>query len=324
MTKILRDNDIEKLFDTVIVRGDTNNLRPNSYILRVGNSGEFFNTNKEFKIGEKRKKGIKIPSGHSVGLTAFEEIDFRAETVHKIFPERNLHGLLSPTTDLAREGMIAPTTQIDAGYNGTLNWTINNTSPDERTFLFKENIYRLTLFLLEADEVPENLYAGTYQGQTGYIRSKRPGAPAGMQKSDWATAFEKDDPEKHLENLIKSGYPWNLLGERLKRIDEQFGVVTNEYSQVQDSIDELSAQVKKISEHQAGIKDTIRAVIKEESSSMQNSFLIKAGMAFLGIAGLAMTVSQTPQIQKVIQGYGSFIGLILIVITVLFFLVKRK
>src|SRR6266850_984730 len=148
MPSILSDAEIRKLLGTVIVNGEPDGVHPNSYILRLGEAGEFLNTGKEFSLG-KTKKGIRIQPGHSVGVTAFETIDFRRLTVHKLYPGNDLFGIVSPTTDLSREGLVAPTTQVDAGYFGTLNWTITNTSSEERRFVHKERIFRLTIFRLE-------------------------------------------------------------------------------------------------------------------------------------------------------------------------------
>lgn len=99
MATILNDKALKKLIGKVIVDGDTDCLRPNSYILRLGKHGEFMNTGKSFELGEK-KKGIRIPAGHSVGVTSFETIDFRRKVLHEIFPNADFHAIISPTTDL--------------------------------------------------------------------------------------------------------------------------------------------------------------------------------------------------------------------------------
>src|SRR5882724_7630805 len=141
MATILNDAELKKLIGTVIINGDPTSVRPNSYVLRLGAEGEFLNASKEFTLG-KAKKGIRVSPGHAVAVTALETIDFRSATIEKIYPGCGLHGFISPTTDLSREGIIAPTTQVDAGYNGTLNWTITNSSNEERRFLFGERLYR--------------------------------------------------------------------------------------------------------------------------------------------------------------------------------------
>src|SRR5258706_4948419 len=153
MPIILNDSELLKLLGTVIVDGDPSNIRPNAYVLRLGSSGEFLNTGKEFSIGAD-KKGLQIQPGHSVGVTAFETLDFRRETVHKFYPNHDLHAIVSPTTDLSREGIVAPTTQVDAGFYGTLNWTFTNTSSEQRRFVYKERIYRVTILRLEEGERP--------------------------------------------------------------------------------------------------------------------------------------------------------------------------
>src|SRR5216683_3252909 len=123
MATILNDSELQRLIGTVIIDGDPASIRPNSYVLRLGGEGEFINAGKAFTLG-KSKKGIRVSPGHSVALTALETIDFGPSTVSKIYPGCALHALISPTTDLSREGIVAPTTQVDAGYSGTLNWTI--------------------------------------------------------------------------------------------------------------------------------------------------------------------------------------------------------
>ena len=216
MATILNDTELKKLIGTVIKGGDQSCVRPNSYILRLGSDGTFINTEKEFKIND--KKGIRLVAGHSVGITALETIDFSQDTVKKIFSECDLHGFISPTTDLSREGINAASTQIDAGYKGTLNWTLANTSGKVAEFVHGEKLFRLTIIRLEKGERPEFPYKGDYQDKKGYVSSKRSSAPRGMKKSDWVEAFKDDGPEGKLEELINLGYPWNILGTRLKEL----------------------------------------------------------------------------------------------------------
>ena len=84
MASLLSDKEIIKLIGTVIINGDISFVRPNSYVLRLGKTGEFLNADKEFELGV-NKKGIKVSPGHSVALTAFETIGFRRKTVSEIF-----------------------------------------------------------------------------------------------------------------------------------------------------------------------------------------------------------------------------------------------
>ena len=316
MATLLNDTELEKLLGIVIIGGDAESLRPNSYVIRLGSQGEFINTGKEFKLGTK-KKGIRVPPGHSVGVTALETIDFRREVVHKVYPDHDLHGIISPTTDLSREGIVAPTTQVDAGYNGTLNWTLTNTSSEIRGFVFKERLFRLTIFKLGQGETPAHLYGGDYQNQTGYVRSRRQGPPVGMKDSEWEDAQLKGGPEDLLENLIKSGYPWNMLGARLKIIDQQFETVTDEYSEIHDAIDKLTHDVGQMREQQAEISDTVRRAVREETGSLQNRWLIGAGSLLAGSIGLVLAVTSNDRAIIFFQNYGTLSGLVLLMVSMI-------
>lgn len=328
MATLLNDKNIRKLFKTVILNADESCLRPNAYVLRLGKVGEFITTNKEFEIGTPKSQGIKIQPGHSVGITALEDINFSREAVHKVFPGHDLHALLSPTTDLSREGIVAPTTQIDAGYHGTLNWTIANTSSKEARFTYGEKIYRMTIFKLEEGETPDIIYSGDYQNKHGYIRSRRKGAPVGMKESQWVDAFTEDGPENMLDQLIKSGYPWNALGSRLKQIDEQFETVTDEYSKIHEAIKKLTARIDQISKKQGTALEDVRTIIQSEiqsqTSSMQDKWLIRLGSAFLIAFGLAISIFSNDIVIDFIKQYGGILGPVAILAGVLVFKIKNR
>jgi len=292
--------------------------------LRLGADGEFLNSGKEFELGPK-KKGIRVQAGHSVAVTAFEELDFRRETVHKIFPGCDLHGFVSPTTDLSREGIVAPATQVDAGYHGTPNWTITNTSNQERRFTFKERLFRVTIFKLAEGETPEKIYSGDYQDQTGYVRSQRKGAPVGMKDSEWADSLIEGGPEELLENLIKSGYPWHVLGERLKVVDQQLKTVTNEYADIRDSIEHLTGDVNEIRRQQQNISTEIRSIVREESTNLQNRWLIGAGSLLLGFLGLGVTVFTNDRAFSFLKQNGPWLGIVMVLVAIVIaILVSRR
>lgn len=320
MATILNDKEIAKLLNSVIINGDTTSIRPNSYVLRLGSEGEFLNANKEFELG-KSKKGIKVSPGHSVAVTALETIDFTAATVQKIYPGCALHAFLSPTTDLSREGIVAPTTQVDAGYRGTINWTITNCSNEERRFLFSERLFRLTILKLETGEVPVKLYEGAYQGQVGYVRSQRKGAPVGMRDSEWEDSLAEGGPEVMLENLMKAGFPWHALGQKLKAIDQQFKIVSEEYGAIHDELTRLTSQVANVGNQQSetlnSLPRAISSAIKDESSALQNRWLITSASAVLAILGLILSVTSNSQALAFFKANGVWIGFILILIGVI-------
>lgn len=317
MASILNDIEIRRLIGTVIQKGDESNIRPNSYILCLGEHGEFINSGKEFKLGTS-KKGIKVQPGNSVALTAYETLDFRRETVRNLFPDCDLHGLVSPNTDLSREGIVASTTQIDAGYYGTLNWTITNTSSEERRFLYQERLFRLVIFKLEKDENPQKLYDGDYQAQIGYVRSQRKGAPTGMRENEWEDSITKDSPEVLLDNLLKSGYPWNTLGQRLKMIDQQLKTVSDEYAVISASIENLSTTISSLNSKNSEIigklPQTIREILKDETSYLQNRWLIGIGSIFVVLFGLILSISSNNTVLDFFKKNGALIGCLLIII----------
>lgn len=326
MAQILCDVEIKKLLNSVIAGGDADSVRPNSYVLRLGSQGEFLNTEKEFELG-KTKKGLRVPPGHSVGLTSLETLDFSRETVHKHFPKCDLYGVLSPTTDLSREGIVAPSTHVDAGYRGTINWTITNTSSGERKFMYGEKLFRLTIFRLSEGENPETVYAGDYQAATGYVRSRRSGAPVGMKDSEWEEAHTKGGPEDLLDDLIRSGYPWHALGQRLKMIDQELKTVTNEYGDIHDAISKITTDINGIREKQSDTSDTVRKVLREEVTSIQANWLLGAGSIMALGAGLVLAVTANQTVYGVVKEYSVILGLVLVFCSIgalVFVLRQRK
>jgi deoxycytidine triphosphate deaminase len=329
MATLLSDKDLFKLIGKVIIDGDPSYIRPNSYVLRLGKTGEFLNADKEFELGSK-KKGIKVSPGHSVALTAFETIDFRRETLSAIFPDNDLHAIISPTTDLSREGIVAPSTHIDSGYYGTLNWTITNTSNEERRFLLKEKLFRMVVFKLEKDERPDKLYEGDYQGETGYVRSQRKGAPVGMKDSEWEDALVEGGPEALLENLVRSGYPWHVLGKKLKEIDNQLKMVSEEYSEIHDTLKGMNIKInafdEKYNNFSQQLNSTIVETLAKETTSLQNRWLIGGGSIIAVLVGLVLSVTGNTDAFNFVEKNATWLGLVIIIvgIIVLFLITKRK
>lgn len=315
MAQILNDKEIEKLLGSVIVDGSPDCIHPNSYIIRLGTDGEFLNTGKEFNLG-KKKKGIVIQPGHSVALTSFEVVDFSRDTVRKIYPNHDLHGILSPTTDLSREGIVAPTTQIDAGYKGTLNWTIANTSSNERKYLYKENIFRLMIFKLGESETPADVYHGDYQDKTGYVRSARKGAPVGMKDSEWENSKIEGGPEEALENLIKSGYPWNMLGKKLAAIDGRLQEVTTEYETINESIRNVKDEMREMRTNQDGIPSVINKLLKDNIQNYQYRWMVGVGSLISLLIGICLAVLSNETAKIILKNYGLVIGLLIMVISI--------
>ena len=262
MAQLLNDKEIKKLLGTVIINGDKDSIRPNSYIMRMGGVGAFLDSKKDKKFDIGENQGIKLPAGYAVAVTALETIDFRQETVDKIYPGCSLHGFLTPTTDLSREGLTVPGTQVDAGYRGTLNWTIHNSSSGEACFAYGDRLFRLTILKLDkAEEVPEHYYDGAYQGKEGHVSSKRRGLPTGMRESDLSSPVEGDSMEEKLEHLIDAGYPWDIFGEKLREIDQGYNGLREQVGELkesmQDKYDELKEAIDDLTVKYGELKEAI-------------------------------------------------------------------
>ena len=242
-------------------------------------------------------------------MTALETIDFTRETVQQHFPECDLHAFISPTTDLQRESVSAPTTQVDAGYRGTLNWTLTNTSSEERRFVRKERLFRLTILKLAEGERPDDLYEGSYQNREGYVRSERSGAPVGMRQDEWEDSTTKEGPDALLKQLINSGFPWNALGRRLKTIDDQFQTVTHEYSDIRDSIKRLETEVEKTARAQDSLTDRIRQVVRDELPAHQDRWMILSAGMLAVLMGTGVSVVSTESALNFLLEYGGLVGL---------------
>lgn len=344
MATLLSDTELKKLLGTVILEGDIKNIRPNSYIVRIGCEGEFINTGKPFQIGEAREgpMGLVVPAGHSVGIMSHERLDFSLETVGKIFPGSALHAFIAPTTDLSREGVIAPSTQVDAGFKGTLNWTITNTSSQDRCYMFKENIFRLTILKLEPNESPEHYYSGDYQEQDGYVSSRRKGAPVGMKQRNWIGPYLKEGPEELLNSLIKSGFPWSAVGTRFKSIDEQLCHTATEIAAARDSLDNVNQGLSEIEircgqvikqaiENEMNGLETkcgsiVKNVIEEKMTHFENKWLLKLGGFLFAAMGVAITVFFNENAFSFIKKYSAFIGIVVMTVgfVALYIRSKRK
>jgi deoxycytidine triphosphate deaminase len=121
MAKFLADCDIAKLIGTFLINADQKYIDPNGIELRLGKHLRF-----RFKGEEKElREGFspRVVPAETLTISSFEQIDFRDDTIQKIFPNSMIMGLITPTTTMMREGISEAqvATKIDAGFRGTLN-----------------------------------------------------------------------------------------------------------------------------------------------------------------------------------------------------------
>ncbi len=131
-----------------------------------------------------------------------------------------------------------------------------------------------------------------------------------MKESEWENPFVKGGPQDLLEQLISSGYPWGILGKRLKAIDEQFKDVTNQYSEIHDAIEALNKSVTQIRENTPKM---IRNILRDEVGSLQNRWLIGAGSLIIGASGFFLAVITSSSVWGVLQEYGVVAGILCMV-----------
>ena len=115
-------------------------------------------------------------------------------------------GLITPTTTMMREGITMAATKVDSGFKGTLNWGLRNSSTKDLILKSSEPIFKLTIFRLEQDEVPEMEYGkrenDAYQGSDGIVVSKRR-LPVDIPKNMLVgSSIEKMDPKLRLNPIV--------------------------------------------------------------------------------------------------------------------------
>ena len=156
--RFLSDKDIKKLLTTVIADGDSKLVNPNGIELRLGRHVRFLSTGEDRELD--RGQFLRVGPVRQCSFPATNRVDFSAETVRKHFAGCMMMGWISPTTTMMREGISQVTTKIDAGFRGVLNWSLRNSSSKDLILQFGEPIYKLTIYLLDQNEVPRKSLTG--------------------------------------------------------------------------------------------------------------------------------------------------------------------
>jgi deoxycytidine triphosphate deaminase len=272
MAKILADRDIVRLLTDVIEDGDENLVNPNGIRLRLGSYVRFHTTGRHADL--KGGDFLKVRPGETVVISSYETIDFRREAVQKVFPGCTLMALIHPTTTMMREGISQVSTRIDVGFHGTLNWGLRNGSRKDLLLRYGEPIFKLTIFSLEGDEIPDVDYgsrdADRYQGTEGILGSAR-SIPADIPSDRIiASGFEKLDPKKQLR---EAGYPFDHIATELTQLDGKFEVVSKEVLLLKGQFEKTTAQLtQKI--------DTETQSLIHELAETKSSLLDKMQMVF--------------------------------------------
>lgn len=255
MARTLPDHEVRNLLGSVIKGADEQLLNPNGIELRLGHSVRFLSTGEMKKIPE--GGFIQVQPGETAMIASLERIDFSKTTVQQRFPDCMIQGWLTPTTTMVREGQMQAATKIDAGFTGQLNWGFRNSSYNDFTLGQGESIVKLTLELLEGDEVPELAYGqrrnDRYQNTEGILISGRK-IPADIPKDRLVrSSFDKLDTKKQLR---EAGYPFNAIGSDLVQLHEKFEIVSGEVRALTEKIDsETKSIMKKLDETKIWVAD---------------------------------------------------------------------
>jgi deoxycytidine triphosphate deaminase len=289
MAKILADRDVRKLLGTVIVGGDENCINPNGLELRLGNQVLFHSTGEEKKLAPGQV--LKIGSGEMAVINSLEKIDFRPETTAQLFPGAMLMAWITPTTTIMREGVIQVTTKVDAGFHGVLNWGIRNSSAKPLLLEYGEPIFKLTINLLDGDEVPEVPYGARptdmYQDSEGIVRSARRIRADIPGDRIVSSSFDKLDPKKQLR---EAGHPFDHIGTELVNLDGKFEVVSRDVlllkTQFQDRTTELKEKIEKETTTLAGKLDKTQDHILDRVELLLDRRLYTLIGSLIGIIAL--------------------------------------
>jgi deoxycytidine triphosphate deaminase len=287
VAKILADKDVRQLIGSVVIDADENLLNPNGIELRLGRHVLFHSTDEDREIGP--GLFLKVSPGESAIISSIEQIDFRAATVQEIFPGCMLMGFITPTTTMMREGISQVATKIDAGFRGVLNWGLRNGSTRDLILQYGEPIFKLTIFVLAADETPEFAYGerptDTYQGSEGIVRSARR-IPADLPKSKIVSSgFERLDPKKQLR---EAGYPFDHIGTELTTLHGKFEVVSTDVRMMRDEFQRRTEEVSQKIQTETQtlstkLEDTKKSLLETVESLFDRKFLRVAGIIIGGI-----------------------------------------
>jgi deoxycytidine triphosphate deaminase len=329
MATILPDREILKMFGTLITNADEKRVNPNGLEVRLGRHVLFQSTGEEKELGEGMY--LKVRPGESVLIASYEEFDFSREAIQRRFPNCDLMAFITPTTTMMREGIMQVSTKVDSGWSGTLNWGIRNSSVKDFVLGFREPIFKMTIFLLEGEEIPEIPYGGresdNYQNTKGIKRSSRH-IPVDIPKNKLVgSSVDKLDPSKQLR---EAGYPFDHISTELTILHGKFEVVTNDVLLLKEQLKDQTNQLRdKISEE----TDRLSAKVDESQKTALEKVESLFDRKFLSIAGAILgCLSIMYGIVTFLQGHGitgTALGWVALiagfgVLLVVFLLARRK
>jgi deoxycytidine triphosphate deaminase len=322
MARILADHEIKKILNLIIIGAEEKYMNPNGIELRLGKKVRFCFTEEEKELSS--GSFLRVNPGETIVISSLEKIDFTAATVQAIYPNSMLMGLITPTTTMMREGISQVSTKIDAGFRGILNWALRNGSTKDLIIQYGEPIFKLTIFLLDTDEVPMLPYGerenDSYQDAKGVVRSARR-IPADIPKNRIiSSSFDKLDPKKQLR---EAGYPFDHIGTELVNLHGKFEVVSKDVMLLKDEFDkrtdELSAKIvsetghlsEKLNEFRQSFFERVEAIFAQKFLRVVGILIGAISVMYGGISFL-----ETKNVSGNTRAFSAVIvGIVVLVIT---------
>ena len=115
-----------------------------------------------------------------------------------------------------------------------------------------------------------------------------------MKEHEWEDSTIKGGPEEMLQSLIKSGYPWSVLGERLMALDGQFKTVTNEYADIQKSMVRIENEMSSLRDDHGNLTEKIRKAVSDQISAILAPLTIRTAAFIMCMIGLWLTIWSSP------------------------------
>lgn len=309
MATVLSDRDIKRLLGSAITGAEPKLINPNGIELRLGSRARFISTSEECEIPP--GSYLLIRPGESVVIASLESLDFSRATVSTIFPEAMLMALITPTTTMMREGATNVSTKVDAGFVGQLNWGLRNNSYKDLVLQHGESIFKLTLLLLQGDEVPDVVYGDRdgdkYQHTEGIKLSGRR-LPVDIPKSKLVgSSITKLDPKKQLRD---AGYPFDHIGSELIQLDGKFEMVSRDVASLTQKIEgETKSVVDKIEETKEWVAEHVENLFSKKFIWLVGSLV--GGIAILyAILGYLKTLSLRDSTLVTIAAIGGILVLV--------------
>jgi deoxycytidine triphosphate deaminase len=282
MARILPDKEIRPLLEKAILGGSQDCVRHNSYELRLGNRAKFDSTGEELQIAEGHF--LEIQPGDFVTISSWEKLDFRREAFAALGKKTNLMGLITPTTTMMREGFLFTTTKVDPGFRGDLNWGIRNSSIKAVRLKRGERLFKLTLYELGEDEVPEKVYGeeeqDSYQDAEGITPSARM-IPADIPESRIVRRSErKIDPTKE---LLEAGHPFSHIGTELINLHGKFEIVSKDVLLLKEQFEQRTSELSSKIETETRtlskkLEDSGKTLLEKVEALFDKKFLRIAGV----------------------------------------------